>query len=349
MLRTNRWPHAVVLFCCAALLFAQHGALVCAKPKRPIKDDDARRAIAAMPGFALNRGAVKVIDAVASEGASVLVTAEVETAVRFRQEEVKEEGVKHWRAVEFRSGDRSWEEFDWLTEAVGADRIERARALLEEAATEFEANELKRRRLAEEEQRAREERERQRPAPETLTKAERKRLEREAKREAELRKKEEERLKREREVRRGAVRVKDFSPLASSAVAVCVVEATFRLARGADGKWRVLEFNVGGESSGDPARLVAAVDARKVARAREELETVRTALEAFRRERGFYPVVADSTALVDHLSPRYLPHIIRIDPWHRPYRYEGERERFSLRSDGADGVSGTSDDVTLSR
>jgi hypothetical protein len=347
MLRTNRWP--LVLFCCAALLSAPHAVLVHAKTKKPIKDDDARRAIAATPGFALNRGAVKVIDAVAADAASVLVTAEVETAVRFRQVEVKEEGAKRWRAVEFRSGDRSWEEFEWLTAALGAERIERARTLLEEAATEFEANELKRRRLQEEEQSAREAREAARPSPETLTKAERKRLEQEAKREAELRKKEEERLKREREVRRGALRVKDFSPLASSAVAVCVVEATFRLARGGDGKWRVVEFNIGGESSGDPARLVAAVDARKVARAREELETVGAALEAFRRERGFYPVVADSTALVDHLSPRYLSHIIRIDPWHRPYRYEGERQRFVLRSDGADGVSGTSDDVTLNR
>ncbi|HEV2705287.1 MAG TPA: type II secretion system protein GspG [Pyrinomonadaceae bacterium] len=347
MLRTYR--RTLVFVCAALLLVAPLAGVVCAKTKKPIKDDDARRAIATMPGFALNRGAVKVKDAVAVDAASVLVTAEVETAVRFQQMEVEEEGVKRWRAVEFRSGDRSWEEFEWLAEAVGAERIERARTLLEEAATEFAANELKRRRLQEEEQRAREARERERPSPETLTKAERKRLEREAKREAELRKKEEERLKSEREVRRGALRLTDFSPLASSAVAVCFIEAQFRLARGSDGKWRVVEFRIGDESSGDPARLLAAVDARKVARAREELETVRAALEAFRRERGFYPVVTDSTALVDHLSPRYLSHIIRIDPWHRPYRYEGERERFVLRSDGADGVAGTGDDVTLNR
>src|SRR5205085_1044204 len=34
-------------------------------------------------------------------------------------------------------------------------------------------------------------------------------------------------------------------------------------------------------------------------------------------------VAKDSVTLLDHLSPRYLKRVIRIDPWHNPYRYEG--------------------------
>jgi hypothetical protein len=50
---------------------------------------------------------------------------------------------------------------------------------------------------------------------------------------------------------------------------------------------------------------------------------------------------------MDHLSPRYLPRVIRIDPWQRPYKYQGERDRFTLRSLGADGKDGTADDIEL--
>jgi len=176
MLRQNRRPFVVVVALCVALLAAPSATIAQAKTKKPIKDDDARRAIASMPGFALNRGAVKVREAVAVDAASVLVTAEVETAVRFRQVEAGRDGKKAWRAVEFRSGDRSWEEFDWLAEAAGAERLERARALLEEAATEFEAREAERQRLQKEEELAREAR--REPPPANLTKQERKRRER---------------------------------------------------------------------------------------------------------------------------------------------------------------------------
>jgi len=49
--------------------------------------------------------------------------------------------------------------------------------------------------------------------------------------------------------------------------------------------------------------------------------------------------------LIDHLSPHYLERVIRLDPWNRPYQYQGERDHFSLRSNGPDGKSGTGDDV----
>jgi len=36
-----------------------------------------------------------------------------------------------------------------------------------------------------------------------------------------------------------------------------------------------------------------------------------------------------------------------MDPWHQPYRYQGERDHFILRSTGPDGKADTADDIQL--
>ena len=145
-----------------------------------------------------------------------------------------------------------------------------------------------------------------------------------------------------------AVRVREVSSLGSSAVVTAQVETAFRFNRGADGKWRVAEIRTGDNRWEDIDMIARAVNAEKTERARAELETIGTALEAFKRERGFYVAAKDESALVDQLNPRYLARVIRVDPWHRPYQYEGTPERFTLRSGGADGEANTSDDVVLS-
>ena len=145
-----------------------------------------------------------------------------------------------------------------------------------------------------------------------------------------------------------AVRVKEVSSLGSSAVVTAQVETAFRFNRGGDGRWRVAEVRTGDNRWEDVEMIARAVNAEKTERARAELETIGTALEAFRRERGFYVAATDESALVDQLSPRYLARVLRVDPWHHPYQYEGTRERFTLRSGGADGQSNTPDDVVVS-
>ena len=149
------------------------------------------------------------------------------------------------------------------------------------------------------------------------------------------------------ELPESAVRVTSISAFGSSATVEAEVTTAFRFARGEGGHWRVAEIRTGPQRWENVELLLAAVNEQKRARARAELETMATALRSFRRERGFY-VVADSHAvLIDHLTPRYLPRIIRLDPWHRPYEYAGARDRFQLRSAGADGRAGTADDVIL--
>jgi hypothetical protein len=286
------------------------------KPKPALSNKDARRAVAETQGFGLSTGAVKVRTVGPAGSAPVLVEADVTGAVRLEwveDERVPQTGgvfkQKRWRAVEFRTGDRAWEEFDLVSAPAFAPRLEAARRALEELVTEFEA--------------------RQRAASESKNEGEMK--------------------KAAEPLTRGALTVRQLTPMGSTLVAEVVVAATFTVSRGERGRWRVAEVSAGGESTGDLAALWLSADARKAERARADLATLSEALEAFRRERGFYVVARDSVVLVDHLSPRYAKRVVRLDPWRNPYRYEGNERSYTLASDGPDGKPGTPDDVTPAR
>jgi hypothetical protein len=148
-----------------------------------------------------------------------------------------------------------------------------------------------------------------------------------------------------------AVRVRSVSSLALGKVPSAVVEARveleFRLRKGTDGKWRVAEIRTGNNEGVDVPALVAVVNKQKRLLALDELKSIALALEAFRRERGFYVEAESERALVDQLNPRYLRRVVRVDPWHKPYVYEGKREAYVLRSDGVDGKPNTADDISI--
>ena len=146
-----------------------------------------------------------------------------------------------------------------------------------------------------------------------------------------------------------AVRVKDISSAGNSAVVVAQVETAFRVVKGDRGKWRVAEIRTGDRRWEDVELLTKALNVEKTARARAELESIATALESYRRERGSYLESNSQAALIDRLNPRYLARIIRLDPWHKPYEYEGSRTGYVLRSLGPDEKPNTPDDLTVSR
>lgn len=146
-----------------------------------------------------------------------------------------------------------------------------------------------------------------------------------------------------------AVRVKEVSAMGNSATVVAQVETAFRFDKGSDGKWRIAEIRTGDRRWEDVDLLVKALDAEKTSRARAELESIATALESYRREHGVYLESKTEAALIDSLNPRYLRSIIRIDPWHQPYQYEGTRGSFVLRSSGPDEKPHTADDVVVTK
>jgi hypothetical protein len=146
-----------------------------------------------------------------------------------------------------------------------------------------------------------------------------------------------------------AVRVKDVSSMGSSATVVAQVETAFRFEKGDNGKWRIAEIRTGDRRWEDVDTLIKALNVEKTARARAELDSIATALESYRREHGSYLEAKTGAAAIDLLNPRYLARVIRIDPWHQPYGYEGTRSSFVLRSNGPDEKANTADDVTVTR
>ena len=149
------------------------------------------------------------------------------------------------------------------------------------------------------------------------------------------------------------VRIQEVSPFAvpmgsqPSAIVTALITVSTRIVHQGKEPPRVSELRTGNRDWVQLEPLVTSIDREKQEQARGELALMSEALEKFRKDRGFY-IVSDSQAVaIDHLSPRYLPRVIRIDPWQRPYKYQGERDRFTLRSLGADGKDGTTDDIEL--
>ncbi|HEX5604783.1 MAG TPA: type II secretion system protein GspG [Pyrinomonadaceae bacterium] len=149
------------------------------------------------------------------------------------------------------------------------------------------------------------------------------------------------------------VRIKEISPFGlgigseSASLVEAFVRTDFRLARDAK-VWRVAEFKSGNRDWVNVAGLAAAIDQVKRSAATDELSTIAKALGDFRRDRGSFVVSESESVLIDHLSPRYLNRVIRVDPWHRPYKYEGQPDHYSLRSLGPDGKPNTPDDIIVS-
>jgi hypothetical protein len=148
------------------------------------------------------------------------------------------------------------------------------------------------------------------------------------------------------------VRIKEISPFGlsigseSAALVTALVRVDFRLVREKSG-WRVSEFKSGTRNWLNVSGLPAAIDEVKRSAASEDLSTLAKALGDYRRDRGYFVVSDKESVLIDHLSPRYLDRVIRVDPWYRPYQYEGQQDRYSLRSLGPDGKANTPDDVVV--
>ena len=111
-----------------------------------------------------------------------------------------------------------------------------------------------------------------------------------------------------------AVRIKSISgvgvPLVShqSALVAARIGASFRFSREQSG-WRVSGIRTGNRAWADPQGIVAEVNKEKAVRARTEIQTIATALEAFRAHRGSYVEAKTEAVLIDFLSPAYLSHV----------------------------------------
>lgn len=149
------------------------------------------------------------------------------------------------------------------------------------------------------------------------------------------------------------VRIRNVSPFGfsfgsadASALITSLVQLDYRFVR--DGRaWQVVAVKAGNRDWVDLQGVSASVDQIKRTSAANELSLIAQALDNYRRDRGVYVVSDKESVLIDHLSPRYLTRVIRVDPWHRPYQYQGSQTGYSLRSLGPDGKPNTGDDIVV--
>ena len=145
------------------------------------------------------------------------------------------------------------------------------------------------------------------------------------------------------------VHIKSISPapVGNRAVVTAQMDVAFELTE-VDKRWSVASVRLGDGKWEDVAMLRRALDAEKVKRAEADLRALAAGIAAYRGERGVSPPLDSVAALVDHLAPRFLPSVIRVDPWDRPYYVEAVAGGYRLGSAGPDGEERTADDVTLS-
>jgi hypothetical protein len=331
----NNTRRAILKLCvCAALCaFTAAGSAgvfaAAAVAEKAIKKDEARKLIAAVSLFELNKEAVTIRE-ISPPGAVATVLAGVRLGFRFAKDE---SGA--WRAVEVRTGDRRWESFDLLAHALGAEQVAAMRAELDAFAAELAAlnpvqsatvdGDARKNRAGDAPQNQEGER------PKTGDAGN-------------------ERTQPPKELRRGALSVANpaaaLAPMGSAAVIELEVETSVDFARDARGRWQVARVRIGsGRGFEAFDAFERALNTEKMARARADLRNLAAALGKYQSERGFYVVAETASDLVNHLNPRYTTAFIRFDPWHRPYEYKGSRESFFLRSLGADGKPDTADDV----
>jgi len=284
-------------------------ALAAADVRADLKPNQARKSITRMPGFELTNGSVRVRSITLLTAGTAEVAAEIKTVFKLQK---NEQG--HWRVAEIRTRPDRWEEIDFIARSLNSPTIEAASS----PCTAFDP-----------------------PSKGSSGGLPT--------------------LKRTRCLLGSllgvgspsdAIRIQEVSPLEiplgtqPSAAVIAWIRADVRLVNGSKG-WQVTELRTGTKDWAKLDTIIAAVEGMKRDRARTELALIAKALEAFRQDRGFYVVSEQQAVVIDHLNPRYLSQVIRIDPWHQPYRYQGDRDHFTLRSVGPDGKENTADDILV--
>jgi hypothetical protein len=283
-------------------------ALAAIEARADLSSGQARKLITRMAGFELPNNAIRIKRISAASDSSVEATAEILATFRLA---TNQRGL--WRVSELRSGPDQWESLEPLSNS----------AVIEAAASDCDTPDLASQRLN------------------TTDPS----------------------VKRARcliaallgvQLPSDSVRIKNVDPLAlplasnPSAVVEALVTVDVRFERSRQTGWVVSGLRTGNRDWVNLGTLVAAANEEKANRARADLQAMAVALEGFRAERRSYVVSESHAVLIDHLSPRYLPRVIRLDPWHKPYQYRGDSQSFTLRSVGPDGMESTLDDIVIS-
>jgi hypothetical protein len=142
------------------------------------------------------------------------------------------------------------------------------------------------------------------------------------------------------------VHIRELRVSGGRAIVEALVQNAFEFSN-QEGRWEVSKVRVGDREWESVELVTTAVRKEKILRTTDDLREIAKAIEAFRGDRGFLPPARDFPALIDHLTPKYLPRVIREDYWFQSYLYTPMPDGYRIESLGPDGKPGSGDELVI--
>jgi len=144
-----------------------------------------------------------------------------------------------------------------------------------------------------------------------------------------------------------SVKIKSIdNGMGGNAVVEAQIETAFKLKKSKSG-WQVTDIRLGAGQWESLEVMKAAFNKEKSARTQADLNSLKVAIEAFRKERGTLVPAKNIVELTDTLAPTYMPSVIRLDAWGHDLIYVPTAQGYRLSSSGPDGKPGTADDLVV--
>ena len=109
--------------------------------------------------------------------------------------------------------------------------------------------------------------------------------------------------------------------------------------------WHITSVRLGDQNWVSVNELVAALNEVRRKQTFASMEKLAAGVGAYRQRNGSAPQGNDIKALSDVLHPQYMKDLVLDDGWGRPFELDRSGAELRFRSAGADGRSGTSDDI----
>jgi len=132
----------------------------------------------------------------------------------------------------------------------------------------------------------------------------------------------------------------------NNAIVEAQIDTAFKFTKDKTG-WRVSDIRLGSGQWESLEVMKAAFNKEKTLRTQADLNSLKTAIDAFRKERGQLVPAKNIVELTDALAPTYIATVIRLDAWGHELVYAATGKGYRLSSAGPDGKTGTSDDIAL--
>ena len=142
-----------------------------------------------------------------------------------------------------------------------------------------------------------------------------------------------------------AVEILSVRESGNQAIAEITIRTAVRM-RKEGNDWVLDEVRLGDRRWEDVDRILEALEDSRKAETQDQIGRIARGIRKYVEDSGKVPQVMSYEELIDTLNPRYLPEVIRVDSWWKPFGYEPMGvAAFDLRSAGPDGEFHTEDDL----